>query len=270
MKCATMPFPANELEFGQFERDTLPGRIAARLLALIADRHLRPGDRLPPERELAATMRVSRASLREALAGLAMVNIVEIRQGSGVYVTSLKPELLVEHLDLVFALNDTTFSQLLEARQMIEPGLAALAAAKATDAELAALQGWLERSAEAVGDEKAFLRVDLELHDLIASAARNHIISHLMASLTRLGMASRQRTGASLAVRQQSHAEHRAIVEALLQRDGEAAAAAMQRHLCNIQHSLSDGLSEPKNAHGVRQATPPLNGGNDAPDHDMG
>ena len=114
--------------FGVFERDGLPERIAARLISLIGERQLRPGDKLPPERDLAATMQVSRPSLREALRALAMLNIVEIRQGSGTYVSSLKPEVLIEHLDFVFALDDSTFTELLEARQMLEPGLAAAAA----------------------------------------------------------------------------------------------------------------------------------------------
>ena len=73
--------------YGVFARDALPERIAARLISLIADRQLRPGDKLPPERDLAATMQVSRPSLREALRALAMLNIVEIRQGSGTYVS---------------------------------------------------------------------------------------------------------------------------------------------------------------------------------------
>ena len=166
------------LQFGQFERDTLPERIAARLVSLIAERQLRPGDKLPPERELAAAMHVSRASLREALAGLAMVNIVEIRQGSGTYVTSLKPELLVEHFDFVFALDDSTFAELLEARQMIEPGLAAVAAFKATDDDLA---GCCARASSAPPAQSMtptrFWQVDLELHEMILAAARNQIIA---------------------------------------------------------------------------------------------
>ena len=133
--------------YGLFERDVLPERIAARLVSLIRERQLRPGDRLPPERDLAAAMHVSRASLREALRGLAMINVVEIRHGSGTYVTSLETELLVEHLDFVFALNDATFTEALEARQMLEPQLAAAAACNATDDELAQLRDWLQRAA---------------------------------------------------------------------------------------------------------------------------
>src|SRR5512136_2323466 len=134
--------------YGVFERDMLPERIAARLVSLIAERQLRPGDKLPPERDLAATMQVSRPSLREALRALAMLNIVEIRQGSGTYVASLRPEVLVEHFDFVFALDDATFAELLETRKMLEPSLAAAAATHATEDDLERLQDWKARSAE--------------------------------------------------------------------------------------------------------------------------
>jgi GntR family transcriptional repressor for pyruvate dehydrogenase complex len=263
-------------QFGQFERDTLPERISARLLALIAERQLRPGDKLPPERELAAIMGVSRASLREALAGLAMVNVVEIRQGSGAYVTSLKPALLIEHFDFVFSLDDSTFSELLEARHMIEPGLASMAAFKATDDDLAAMEVCLERSGAAVDDADAFLAVDLDLHDLILAAARNQIITRFMAGLTRLGTASRKRTGALREVREKSHREHVAIVRAIVQRDHLAAAAAMESHIRNIQNSLEattgedptlNATSEPSNAAPNEGA--PI-GGNNVTDHHLG
>src|SRR5512146_521879 len=92
--------------FGPFEKDVLPKKIATRLLSLIKEKHLRPGDKLPPERELAVMMQVSRPSLREALRALSIINIIEIRQGDGTYVTSLEPELLIEPLDFVFSLDD--------------------------------------------------------------------------------------------------------------------------------------------------------------------
>lgn len=230
-------------EFGVFVRDMLPERIAARLVSLITERQLRPGDKLPPERDLAAAMEVSRASLREALRALAMVNIVEIRQGSGTYVTSLKPELLVEHLDFVFALDDSTFAELLEARQILEPGIAAAAACRATDEELAQMRACLDRATAGVDDPDAFLAADLELHEIITASARNQIISRFMASLTRLGMASRSRTVALPGVRNQALRDHQAVLDALLRRDGAAAANIMRQHLETIHASLVDRVA---------------------------
>ena len=233
-------FVSTTPSFGVFERDMLPERIAARLISLIAERQLLPGDKLPPERDLAAAMQVSRPSLREALRALAMLKIVEIRQGSGTYVTSLKPEVLIEHLDFVFSIDDATFAELLEARQMLEPGLAAAAATRATDEELVQLRACVSRSAAHVDDPEAFLAADLELHQLISAAARNQIIARVMESLARLGMASRRRTVILPGVRTQTLRDHQALVEALLRRDSEAAANIMRRHLEDIHTYLRE------------------------------
>ena len=228
------PAPA----FGVFQRNMLPERIADRLIALIVERQLKPGDRLPAERDLAGMMQVSRPALREALRGLAMMKIIEIRQGSGTYVASLKPELLVEHLDFVFALDDSTFAELIEARAVLEPNIAATAALKATEAELAEIGACLQRAAASVRDETPFLEADLDLHQRITAAAHNQIIARFMSSLNRLGSASRSRTGALQQVRDQSLQDLQGIVEAVLQRDAEAARRAMQEHLTHIHQRL--------------------------------
>ena len=249
--------------YGVFARELLPERIASRLVSLIAERHLRPGDKLPSERDLAAAMQVSRPSLREALRALAMLNIVEIRQGSGTYVTSLRPEVLVEHFDFVFALDDATFAELLETRKMLEPSLAAAAATHATEEDLERLRAWKARSAECADDPDAFLAADLELHQIITEAAHNQIMARFMDSLTRLGTASRRRTGALPGVQTQSLQDHQAIVDALLRRDPEAAAAMMRRHLENIQSSLRGNLDQ-------ESAQAISSGGQDVADHNVG
>jgi GntR family transcriptional repressor for pyruvate dehydrogenase complex len=249
--------------YGVFARELLPERIASRLVSLIAERHLRPGDKLPSERDLAAAMQVSRPSLREALRALAMLNIVEIRQGSGTYVASLRPEVLVEHFDFVFALDDATFAELLETRKMLEPSMAAAAATHASEDDLARLRTWKERAAASAADLDAFLDADLELHQIITEAAHNQIMARFMDSLTRLGTASRRRTGALPGVRNQSLQDHQAIVDALLRRDPEAAANMMRQHLENIQDSLRKGFAQ-ENAQDI------TSGGQDVADHNVG
>jgi GntR family transcriptional repressor for pyruvate dehydrogenase complex len=249
--------------YGVFARELLPERIASRLVSLIAERHLRPGDKLPSERDLAAAMQVSRPSLREALRALAMLNVVEIRQGSGTYVTSLRPEVLVEHFDFVFALDDATFAELLETRKMLEPSLAAAAATHATENDLERLRAWKASSAECADDPDAFVAADLELHQIITEAAHNQIMARFMDSLTRLGTASRRRTGTLPGVRHRTLQDHEAIVDALLRRDPEASANIMRQHIENIQDSLRESFAQEG-----AQAKP--SGGQDVTDHNMG
>lgn len=234
------------MAFGTFAKRALSEKIVARLLSLIKEKELGPGDKLPPERELAATMQVSRPSLREALRALSIMNVVEIRQGDGTYVTSLEPELLTEHLGFVFSLTDSTFLELFEARKIVEPDIAAIAAQRITDEENTELEVCLAKSIENIEDHQAFVEVDIELHERITKAARNPILNRFMASIGQLSRASRSRTVELPGVPQQSVEDHRTIVMALKARDPEAARQAMLQHLNNVEQKLmlisSEGL----------------------------
>lgn len=234
-----------EPKFGTFEKDTLWEQIAARLLLMLKEKQLRPGDKLPPERELAAMMQVSRPSLREALRALSMMNVLEIRQGAGTFVSSLEPELLVEHLDFVLSLDDSTFIKLFEARKILEVGIVALAAERITAEELVELEVGLIKSQEAVDDPGAFLQADVDLHKKITQAAQNPILTRIIDSIGRLSFASRQRTVEISGIREQTIEDHRAIVGALKGRDPEAAQQAMLQHLDNVEQRLKRLASSP-------------------------
>jgi GntR family transcriptional repressor for pyruvate dehydrogenase complex len=219
----------------QFSRSALPDQIAGRVLSLISERRLKPGERLPPERELAGTMGVSRSSLREALRALSMLGVTDMRHGDGTYVTALEPAGLLRPLGLVLSLSDAGFEDLFEARKLVEPRLAGLAAERATAEDLAALSRCAEASEAAVDDDDAFMRNDLELHGLISQAARNALLARLVDSIGELAIASRIATTSVPGLKEQSVLDHRAIVDAIGTRDPEAAAAAMLTHLGNVE-----------------------------------
>src|SRR6478609_3618030 len=143
------------IAFGTVTRDALPDQIVQRLIALITEKHLKAGDRLPPERELSAVMGVSRSSLREALRALAMLGVAEMRQGDGTYLTALDPATLMRPVGLVLALSDAGLTELFEARKLVEPGLAALAAARIDSTAAAELVRCAEASPEALEDAEA-------------------------------------------------------------------------------------------------------------------
>ncbi len=224
--------------FGVFKKSSISEDIVDNLLTLIRERELRPGDKLPPERELATMMQVSRPSLREALRALAIMNVIEIRQGDGTYVTSLEPKLLMSHLDFVFALTDTALLELFEARRILEPSMAALAAVRITDAELAELGECLDRSLKLADDPEAFAAADLELHERIAAAAGNNILERYMVGISQLGRVSRRRTVALPGMIAQTVQDHLAIVAAMQARDAVAARQAMLDHLAHVEYEL--------------------------------
>ncbi|RJP33097.1 MAG: FadR family transcriptional regulator [Actinobacteria bacterium] len=226
--------------FGTLERETLSMKIAKRILSLIKEKQLRPGDRLPSERELARMMQVSRPSLREALRALQIMNIIENRQGSGNYITSLEPKKLIEHLEAVFVLDDAVYVDLFKARKIMETGLAELAAGNITDSEVEELEALVKEAKERVDDAEAFLHLDLALHNQIVKAARNGILELFMSSINQLSVYSRRRTAESPDIRRQTVRDHRAIVRALKSHDPAAARAAMFRHLSRVEKGFGD------------------------------
>ena len=227
-------------QFGTVTREAVPQQIVSRLLDLIQQRHLGPGDRLPAERELAASMGVSRSSLREALRALTVLGVTDMRHGTGTYVSSLEPELLVRPLSFVLSLSELASDQLFEARKVVEPAMAALAATRIDAATVERLDACVDRARAAIGDAEAFMATDLELHDTIREAAGNAILGRFMESIRALGLASRRRTGSRRAVQEQTVKDHRAIVAALRAHDPEAASAAMLDHLKNVERNAQE------------------------------
>lgn len=240
---------ANDDKFsGEFHSVSVPDRITDRILHLIRTKKLNPGDQLPPERDLAEIMQVSRASLRESIRSLAMVNILEMRQGSGTFVSSLKPELLVEKLEIVFSVNDSTFLDLIKARQVVEPGLAMLAAQNLTDSHADLLRDILARSWKCLEhDPQQFPALDVEFHVSIAEIANNATLKQFLRSVTRLSVASSQRTATDTTSISSAIGQHETITEAILSRDPSAASAAMLVHLRGVERKIKT-LSDTESA----------------------
>jgi GntR family transcriptional repressor for pyruvate dehydrogenase complex len=165
------------------------------------------------------------------------MKIIEVRQGDGTYVTDLRPEELVEHLEFVFLLDDSTMLQLFEARKIVEVGNIGLAAERVTDEEIRVLEGCVEKSENCLDDPDAFLIADLELHEAITKAARNPLLERFMASISTLGRASRKKTVPIADVRMITVRHHRNIVQALKARNPDLAKEAMLRHLEQVEKS---------------------------------
>lgn len=229
-----MQFPS----FRSIAKSAVAEGIVTQLLSMIREKQLRSGDKLPTERELAVMMGVSRPSLREALRALSVMGVIEQRHGSGIYVTALEPAKLVEHLDFVFALDDSTYLQLFETRKVLEPPICALAAQRITEQEIAQLEACLSRSRLGLTDYAAYLQADLDLHEIIANAANNPLLQRIMSSLRSLGTASRKRTAMLPGVVEQTIQDHQSIIQALREHQPTAAHLAMLAHLEHIEQRL--------------------------------
>jgi len=219
-------------------RSTLPEEIADRLLNLIRDQELRPGDRLPAERELARRLGVSRPVLREALRALSLMKVVDIRQGTGTYVTSLEPRQLISHLDFAFSSDTVALAKVFEARRVVESGNVRFAAQRLSEGDLDRLAELLADLSAALDDPQRFSELDIAFHDAICAAADNFMLAQFMTIVDTLGRVSRQRTGGRREVRETAVEDHGRILGALRARDPEAAERAMRGHLDHIEAAL--------------------------------
>jgi GntR family transcriptional regulator, transcriptional repressor for pyruvate dehydrogenase complex len=227
--------PAESMDYEIEKKKNTTGIIVQKLLELISARSLKPGDKLPPERELSELMKVSRPSLREALKSLEMMNIIRIKQGSGAFVNKLEPESLVEHLDIVFTLDDTLYHDLFKARRVLESAIAGMAAENIGDDELIEIEANIKAAAAAIKKPQEFLELDFKLHSLILKASRNRILPVFIQSINKLNLMTREKTNGLLKIRQSSIRDHHNILAALKARDPEQAAKAMEEHLYNVE-----------------------------------
>jgi GntR family transcriptional repressor for pyruvate dehydrogenase complex len=158
-------------------RQRLPEVVADALQQEILKAGLKLGDRLPTEPELAQRYGVSRTVVREAARLLAQRGLVTVRPGRGMTVAEVDGRFIAEQYGLLMRLSDGTFAQLLELRLVLEVEMAALAAARRTPEQVAALHELNRRLAQARGSREAFLAADLAFHELVAAASGNPFFS---------------------------------------------------------------------------------------------
>jgi GntR family transcriptional regulator, transcriptional repressor for pyruvate dehydrogenase complex len=221
-------------EFEAIRKDKIGQEVARRLERLIADQ-LKPGDKVPPERQLAEMFNVSRSSIRDGIHTLEIAGLLERRQGVGTVVREPSTESVANPLATVLVQKRQLVSELLDVRKMLEPPLAARAALNASAEDVAEIEDILRRQRERVARGELAVEEDSEFHYAIALAANNSVILKVLDVLMDLLRETRERSLQVDGRLQKSFAGHRRIVSALKRRDAEAAEKAMRRHLQEIE-----------------------------------
>lgn len=225
-------------KFDRVRRTKVYEEVAAQIQDQIAQRVLRPGDRLPSERELVDAFGVSRASVRDAIRVLELAGLVVPRQGEGTVVRELTLDSVVSPLASVLLTRKDLLADLLDARKVIEPAVAYRAALHASEDDVHAMEEILERQAAKVARGHPSIDEDTAFHYRLATAARNQVILKVLDVLMDLLREGRAR---SLQVRgrpRRSLEGHRKILAAVKRRDPDGASAAMQDHLQEIGQIL--------------------------------
>lgn len=213
---------------------SLPAELATDIERLILAGELPPGAKLPPERELATTLGVSRASIRDALRDLEMRGLLERTPGRGTIVAD-RPSLgvgraLLRELDT----RSRDLLEVMEIRSIIEPPMTARAALRATARELAHLQSLVESMSTDL-DPDEYASLDLAFHQSIARCTHNQLLAKVLEAVNPMTAVSRSDRLQSRERRVASVAGHRRILEALRARDPEAASAEAAEHITAVQ-----------------------------------
>jgi GntR family transcriptional repressor for pyruvate dehydrogenase complex len=212
----------------------------ARQIERLILKKLKPGDKLPSERELAETLQVSRSSIRDAIRGLELMGLVEPRQGAGTIVRELSAEVVVNPFATALQRKQALIGELLDFRKMLEPPLAARAATHASADELAEMEEILQRQEVKLSRGESTITEDAEFHYSIALASGNSVVLKVLDILMDLLRDTRERSMQVEGRPEKSLAGHRRILAAIKRQDGESAKAAMRRHIEDVEEIVLD------------------------------
>ena len=234
-------------------------RVITHVRELIAKGDLRPGDRLPAERELSTRLGVSRPTIRAGLRALSAMGVVKSRHGSGTYIPEGPPTLGSEPLRFLAALHGLSREEMYEARRVLEVGAAGLAAKRSSAEHVAAIAEEVASLFASIDDPQEFLVHDIRFHRAVAAASGNQIIASLVEMVSALYYEQRRETAARATDRNLRDAAdlHRGIYQAIRKRDIDQAQTLMDRHLLHsaayqAQEDQPLGLQASRAARGGR------------------
>ncbi|HEX8072331.1 MAG TPA: FadR/GntR family transcriptional regulator [Pyrinomonadaceae bacterium] len=230
-------------------RGTTSEEVVIQLREMIHRGELRPGDRLPPERDLAKLLGVSRPTLRAGIRSLAAVGVLQSRQGAGTFVVQSDgpPTLDSSPLRLMASLHGFTSNEMFEARRALEMAVAGLAAERATGEQMATMAEEIAGMYASLDNPEQYLVHDMRFHQTVAAASGNRILTALMNMVAKVLFDARIKTVKRAQDLKQSAEMHRVIYRAIREHNPEAARIAMRDHLVGAQQAweLEDDGADP-------------------------
>jgi GntR family transcriptional repressor for pyruvate dehydrogenase complex len=232
------------VEVRPIERSTLPDAIIQQFMDMIAQGTVKPGDRLPPERELGEKFRVGRTSVREAIKALASLGLIR-RTREGTFVSEYSRNSIGGKLGYQFLLIQADIEEIFETRKLIEIGLARYAAQRATSEDVEGMREILDQDD---GSVEAFIRVDREFHSALADSAQNRVLYELYCAVGDLLFRSHRyyqllQESSAAEVKEITDAarrDHRVLLDAVAKSDADAAGNLMSEHLDVTSRALSE------------------------------
>jgi GntR family transcriptional repressor for pyruvate dehydrogenase complex len=239
------------------DRTTTAEGVVAELKEMIHRGELRSGDRLPPERDLAKLLGVSRPTLRAGIRSMTAVGVLQSRQGAGTFVAMAEesPTLDSSSLRMMAALHGFTSDEMFEARLTLEMHIAGFAAERATAEQITLMSEEIAGMYASLDDPGQYLVHDMRFHQTVAAASNNRILTSLMNMVAAILFDTRSKTVGRAKDLKESAEQHHNIYRAMRERDAEAATQAMHDHLVETQKAQR--LEEAENAANARSAMEP-------------
>ncbi len=213
--------------------------IVEQIRQLIRDGDLNPGDRLLSERELSERLRVSRASVREALSALEIMGLIEVRPGEGTFIRQTSVDSIIGPMALILSMEKDTIMELLQVRKVLEVEAVGLAAARASEEEKLLIKQAIEQMESDLKQGRLGEEADHKFHFAIAGATGNSILMRLMNTISdtmqHTLLASRKRLYESKGTPERLYTEHRQIYQAVAAGDVELARQLMYSHLEKVE-----------------------------------
>ena len=244
-------------DFKAIKKTRLPQEIVGQIQGFIKEGVLRPGDRLPAERDLAERLGVSRASLREAVRALELQGLVDSRPGAGTFVSSESLDTLISIISGSSPEKSDMIRDVFEVRHILEPQIVGLAAERATPNDVQRMEAAIEQQERQINDGQTGVEGDTAFHFALAQAGQNHALVKVFSTIADILRESRDLTLQTPGRPLRSLASHREILDRIRSGDVEGARAAMEYHIAQVEPAQPspNGAEEPApSTAGGRQA----------------
>lgn len=221
---------------------TLASRVAGQIEQLILDGHLKPGDRLPSERQLADQFGVSRTVVREAVRSLAAKNLLHVQAGSGTIVSTPSAESVAQTMSLFLRVGqlELDYDKVHEVRRALEIAIAGAAAERRTPADIAAMEEILQQARRIRGNRDEFAANDVAFHAALAQATHNELYILLLDSVADIMLQVRQMAFDVPDMPTRALAHHADILTEVKAGDADAARDAMRGHLIESENTMRE------------------------------
>jgi len=228
----------------------LTNDVIAQIKSMVVRGELKPGDRLPPEKELASHLGLSRSSLREAIKALDVIRVLEVKRGDGTYVTSLEPKLLLEAISFVVDIHeDTSLFEIFEVRRILESQAAGLAALRATPEDIVLLRAESAAVAEVSANVDQLVEHDVRFHQMIAELSGNQYLENMISGLTSRTVRARVwRAITQEDTVEKTLLEHEEIINAIEAGDHDRAIGAAAAHVSGVEGWLKKAIPSDSSA----------------------